>query len=158
MVEAPVQTALRVLLVDDCPDTLASMALLLQLWGHQMPVCARCSGIYLGGAVAALIAPFRTTSVVSYGSPALGILLCAAPVLAAQYPPQPQAGGQQAAPSPKPAQQATPNAVDPGAAGPGSRSAEAQSTGTQQAAPSPTPAPEATPPAVKAKPDQAEKK
>ena len=54
-----------------------------QLWGHQMPVCARCSGIYLGGAVAALIAPFRTTSVVSYGSPALGILLCAAlPTLA----------------------------------------------------------------------------
>jgi CheY-like chemotaxis protein len=35
MVEAPVQTALRVLLVDDCPDTLMSMALLLQLWGHE---------------------------------------------------------------------------------------------------------------------------
>ena len=35
MVGAQVPTALRVLLVDDCPDTLLSMALLLQLWGHE---------------------------------------------------------------------------------------------------------------------------
>jgi len=26
------------------------------LWGHQMPVCARCTGIYLGASVAALVA------------------------------------------------------------------------------------------------------
>ena len=27
-----------------------------QLWAHQMPVCARCTGIYLGAAVAAIVA------------------------------------------------------------------------------------------------------
>jgi hypothetical protein len=27
-----------------------------QLWGAQMPVCARCTGIYLGGAVVAAVA------------------------------------------------------------------------------------------------------
>jgi len=28
------------------------------LWGSQMPVCARCTGIYLGAAIAALVVPF----------------------------------------------------------------------------------------------------
>ena len=30
-----------------------------QLWGWQMPVCARCTGIYLGGALAAAVATAR---------------------------------------------------------------------------------------------------
>jgi Predicted membrane protein (DUF2085) len=30
------------------------------LWGAQMPVCARCTGIYLGAAVAAIVATSRT--------------------------------------------------------------------------------------------------
>lgn len=28
------------------------------LWGSQMPVCARCAGIYAGAAIAALVSPF----------------------------------------------------------------------------------------------------
>lgn len=31
------------------------------LWGHQMPVCARCAGIYFGAAVAAVAASTTTT-------------------------------------------------------------------------------------------------
>ncbi len=30
------------------------------LWGSQMPVCARCTGIYVGGAAAAILATLRT--------------------------------------------------------------------------------------------------
>ena len=30
------------------------------LWGSQMPVCARCAGIYVGAAVSALVAVFST--------------------------------------------------------------------------------------------------
>jgi len=33
-----------------------------RLWGWQMPVCARCAGIYLGAAVAAVVASARPRS------------------------------------------------------------------------------------------------
>jgi hypothetical protein len=36
------------------------------LWGAQMPVCARCTGIYAGAAVAAVIATFRTAQAVRH--------------------------------------------------------------------------------------------
>jgi Predicted membrane protein (DUF2085) len=29
------------------------------LWSQQLPVCARCTGIYIGAAIAALVVPFR---------------------------------------------------------------------------------------------------
>ena len=29
------------------------------LWSHQMPVCARCTGIYIGAALAAIVLAFR---------------------------------------------------------------------------------------------------
>ena len=29
------------------------------LWSHQMPVCARCTGIYIGAALAAIVFAFR---------------------------------------------------------------------------------------------------
>ena len=32
------------------------------LWSRQLPVCARCTGIYLGAAMAALVAGFRIRS------------------------------------------------------------------------------------------------
>src|SRR5690348_1665389 len=38
MREGEPATTLRVLVVDDCPDTTASMAILLQLWGHDVRV------------------------------------------------------------------------------------------------------------------------
>jgi len=33
------------------------------LWGHQMPVCARCTGIYAGAALGAVLAAFRPRAV-----------------------------------------------------------------------------------------------
>jgi uncharacterized membrane protein len=37
------------------------------LWGAQMPVCARCAGIYVGAAVAALAAPLRAPGTAEAG-------------------------------------------------------------------------------------------
>jgi uncharacterized membrane protein len=32
------------------------------LWSQQLPVCARCTGIYMGAALAALVVPFRVAA------------------------------------------------------------------------------------------------
>lgn len=55
------------------------------LWGWQMPVCARCAGIYLGGAVAAVVASTRRPAAVSSrsaGAARLTLAIAATPALA----------------------------------------------------------------------------
>ena len=61
------------------------------LWGVQMPVCARCTGIYVGGAVAAIVvyvvSAFRRTQVrlkpdSTYGRATFALLVAALPTAA----------------------------------------------------------------------------
>jgi hypothetical protein len=40
-----------------------------RLWNAQMPVCARCAGIYFGAAIGALAATFRTAKAVRHHNP-----------------------------------------------------------------------------------------
>lgn len=57
-----------------------------RLWGVQMPVCARCAGLYFGGAVGVLVAGARHTKSRGVGraprmaSPVLRVLVLAAAV------------------------------------------------------------------------------
>jgi len=74
------------------------------------------------------------------GGLAIALLLCASPALAQNQQP--------AVPSNRPAAQARPDAVDPGAVKPGGSSANEQATGNQQAGPSQLPAPKAATEAV----------
>jgi len=63
------------------------------LWSHQMPVCARCTGIYIGAALAVLLSPAARRlvdrrSLGGGGQPSVGrspkgfMLIAAAPTLA----------------------------------------------------------------------------
>jgi uncharacterized membrane protein len=53
------------------------------LWSVQLPVCARCTGIYVGAALVALVAPVATTSAARRVFPPLAVLILAAsPALA----------------------------------------------------------------------------
>ncbi len=40
MIDSPDSPPLRVLVVDDCPDTRESLGLLLALWGHDVRLAA----------------------------------------------------------------------------------------------------------------------
>ena len=42
------------------------------LWTAQMPVCARCTGIYFGAAIAAVATAFRTAEAVRHDTPDVG--------------------------------------------------------------------------------------
>jgi uncharacterized membrane protein len=48
------------------------------LWGAQMPVCARCTGLYLGAAVVAIALTFRSTDKFAIGPSAARRLLVVA--------------------------------------------------------------------------------
>jgi uncharacterized membrane protein len=50
------------------------------LWGHQMPVCARCTGIYTGAAVAAALASSRAKD--GRGAAARALAVAAVPTIA----------------------------------------------------------------------------
>ena len=50
------------------------------LWGHQMPVCARCTGIYTGAAVAAAVTAVRTGR--ARGDAAVVLAIAALPTIA----------------------------------------------------------------------------
>jgi len=55
------------------------------LWGVQMPVCARCTGIYIGGAVAAIVAyatRVRLKADTTYGHARVALLVAALPTAA----------------------------------------------------------------------------
>jgi uncharacterized membrane protein len=59
------------------------------LWGQQLPVCARCAGIYVGAGLAVLAAAFRTTRVRIASNPArtvtaarIALTIAAAPTIA----------------------------------------------------------------------------
>lgn len=52
------------------------------LWGAQLPVCARCTGIYVGAAAAALVALSRGVPKSVLSSPSLALFVAAAPTIA----------------------------------------------------------------------------
>jgi len=52
------------------------------LWSHQMPVCARCTGIYVGAAMAALVASARTRAAPGAARPRAVFAVAALPTIA----------------------------------------------------------------------------